>query len=146
MYLFLYFSINIKAADNIAASSLFLSPFFRVAGYNNLYQQGVVININKGGIAMLNKKTIIGAVLFLSLFLAGQAFAGWHRTEINLWGVSGTAHCNNYENVSVRVETAYLDPNDALTVLWHRAAEACKFRGGLYDVSGQPYCQWRPYR
>lgn len=93
---------------------------------------------------MLNKKTIIGAVLFLSLFLAAQAFAGWSRTEIAYWGASGTAYCNNYDNVSIWVGMSYLHPDEALTALWHRAAEACTYRGGLYDVSGNPYYEWRP--
>lgn len=93
---------------------------------------------------MLKKKTITGIVLFFSLVLAGQAFAGWNRTEIAYWGASGTAHCNNYDNVSIWVGMSYLHPDDALTALWYRAVDVCKYRGGLYDVSGKSYCQWRP--
>ena len=94
---------------------------------------------------MFSKKTIVGLVLFLSLFLAGQAFAGWQRTEIAYWGASGTAHCNNYESVEIWVGMSHFHSDDALTALWNRAVTACKYRGGLYNYSGRAYCQWRPY-
>ncbi|MCI5218897.1 MAG: hypothetical protein D3914_06845 [Candidatus Electrothrix sp. LOE2] len=93
---------------------------------------------------MLHKKTIIGSLLFLSLVFAGQAFAGWTRTEIAYWGASGTAYCNNYDTVQIRVEKSYLHPNDAAAALWRQGAAACHYRGGLYDISGNTHCQWRP--
>ena len=94
---------------------------------------------------MFGKKTIVGVVLFLTLFFAGQAFAGWQRTKIAYWGASGVAHCNNYENVSIWVGMSQLHPDDAWTALWKRAVTACQYRGGLYDYSGRTYYQWRPY-
>jgi hypothetical protein len=93
---------------------------------------------------MLHKKTIIGSLLFLSLVFAGQAFAGWNQTEIAYWGASGTAYCNNYQNVHISVGMSYLHPDDALSALWNRAFTACQYRGGLYDISGNTHCQWRP--
>jgi hypothetical protein len=95
---------------------------------------------------MFNKKTFVGVVLFLSIFLASQALAGqWHRTEIAYWGASGTAYCNNYENVHIRVGVSYLHPDDALEALWSRAVTACQYRGGLYNYTGNTYHQWRSY-
>ena len=94
---------------------------------------------------MSKRKTIIGVVLFLSLLFTGQAFAEWQRTEIAYWGASGTAYCHNYENVSIWVGMSYMHQNDALTALWNSAVAACRYRGGVYDVSGSAYCQWGPY-
>ena len=94
---------------------------------------------------MFYKKTIVGLVFFLSLFLTSQAFAGWKQTKIAYWGASGLAYCNNYENVSIRVGMSQLHPDDAWTALRNRAFTACQYRGGLYDYSGRTYYQWRPY-
>lgn len=94
---------------------------------------------------MFYRKTIVGLVFFLSLFLTSHAFAGWKQTKIAYWGASGTAHCNNYKNVRLWVGMNYFHPDNALTELWNRAVTACKYQGGLYDYSGKAYYQWRPY-
>ena len=94
---------------------------------------------------MLYKKITVGAILFITLVFTGHAFAEWNRTEIAYWGASGTAHCNNYENVQIWVGMSYLHPDDALEMLWRQGVAACQYRGGLYDISGKAYCQWGPY-
>ncbi|MCW5201896.1 hypothetical protein VU12_03050 [Desulfobulbus sp. US4] len=90
------------------------------------------------------KKTIIGVILAFSLVLSGQAFAEWQRTEIAYWGASGTAFCNNYQDVHISVKMSYLRPDDALSALWSQAFTACQYRGGLYNFSGRTHSQWRP--
>ena len=94
---------------------------------------------------MLKRKTVTGVVLFLCLVSAGQALARGGTTELAYWGASGTAHCHNYDNISVWVGMSYTDQDDALTELWSRAVAACQYRGGLFDVSGSVYSQWGPY-
>ena len=93
----------------------------------------------------MKRKTVTGGILFLCLVLAGQAFARGSHKEISYWGASGTAHCHNYENVSVWVGMSFTQQDDALTELWSRAVAACQYRGGLFDVSGSVYSQRGPY-
>ena len=91
------------------------------------------------------KKSVTGVIFLLCLLLAGQAFAQPGQAEASYWGASGTAHCYNYDNVSVWVGMSYTQQNDALTELWSKAVAACQYRGGLFDVSGSVYSQLGPY-
>ncbi|MGB5687053.1 MAG: hypothetical protein WBM35_14690 [Candidatus Electrothrix sp.] len=94
---------------------------------------------------MLQKKALIGTVLFSALFLSTQGLAAWEKSETAYWGASGTASCHNHENISVWVGMSYPHHNEALTELWAKAVTACIDRGGLYDVSGAAYSHQGPY-
>ena len=95
---------------------------------------------------MSAKKIIIGSVLCTSLLWSRQNLADeWKQSEAAYWGASGAACCYNYENISIWVGMSYGHRDEALTELWTRAVAACRYKGGLYDVSGTVYSHQGPY-